>query len=66
MNDAHTVPRAERPRKPPGRRRAEALVAQYIHELSDRHARSRNGSRPDAGRSRRRAATSPLPETQEA
>ena len=29
-------------------RRATALVAQYIHELSDRHAAVRRAVRPDA------------------
>jgi hypothetical protein len=58
MNDAPTAPQTDAPRRVRAQRRADGLVAQYVHELSDRHAatRRRAGSeqrsaRGGAGRS---------------
>jgi hypothetical protein len=46
MHDARTTPDTRRLRL---QRREDALVAQYIHELSDRHARARDGTTAFAG-----------------
>jgi hypothetical protein len=46
MNDARPVPRPEAPR---ARRLDTALVAQYLHELSDRHADERRAAGADPG-----------------
>jgi hypothetical protein len=43
MNDPRRTPEIDSPRLPRAERRAAALVAEYIHELSDRHARTRRG-----------------------
>jgi hypothetical protein len=43
MNDA-TTRKIDSPRAPRAERGAAAVVAQYIHELSSRHAANRHGS----------------------
>jgi hypothetical protein len=45
MNDVRTPREIDPRRAPRDERRMVALVAQYIHERSERHARARNGSR---------------------
>ncbi|MGH2952761.1 MAG: hypothetical protein ACRDK9_01910 [Solirubrobacterales bacterium] len=52
MKDARTNGMAHRPAARRAQRRAEGLVAEYIHELSDRHA----GARSRAGSLARRTA----------
>jgi hypothetical protein len=49
MNDARTARETDSPRPPRPERRAAAVVAQYIHELSNRHAGARPGSPALAG-----------------
>jgi hypothetical protein len=52
MNDARTTSEIGSPIPLRAQRREAALVAQYIHELSDRHAGSRHGSPAVTGRPR--------------
>jgi hypothetical protein len=50
MKDAGTNRRIDSPRALRAERGAAAVVAQYIHELSDRHAASRGAGPALAGR----------------
>jgi hypothetical protein len=45
MNDARTTPQTDPAGSLRARRREAGLVAQYIHERSERHARSRSRGR---------------------
>jgi hypothetical protein len=56
MNDRRTSPGIDSPRPLRAERRAAGLVAEYIHELSDRHAGPRDVSPAAAGRPRPGAA----------
>jgi hypothetical protein len=49
MNEARATPEAVLLRPLRARLRAAGVVAQYIHELSDRHARARQPSPAIAG-----------------
>jgi hypothetical protein len=55
MNDRRSTPGIDSPRPLRGERRAAGLVAEYIHELSDRRAGPREVS-PAAARHPRRGA----------
>jgi hypothetical protein len=55
MNDARTTRKTASPGSRRAQRGAAAVVAQYIHELSVRHANSRRGTGADPGQARPRS-----------
>jgi hypothetical protein len=62
--NARTTPKMDAPRPLRARRRAEGLVAQYIHELSGRHAGTRHRSAALAGHIRTRRVAEQEPEAE--
>jgi hypothetical protein len=66
MNDARTTRRIDSARGLRAQRGAEAAVAQYIHELSVRHAGTGSGGRAVPGHPRRENGADHVSESQEA
>jgi hypothetical protein len=57
MNDPRTTPEIDSPRSNYAQRRTAALVAEYIHAVSDRHRSRASAGHAGTGDARRNAAS---------